>query len=79
MALPHVTGVGTGRDEDSGEDVIVVFVTHKVPLDRLRPEDVVPSEVEGLSVRVLAMADDGDDDEPGSGSGSEPEPETGTA
>jgi hypothetical protein len=57
MTLAHVTGVGTGRDEDSGEDVIVVFVTHKVPLDQLRPEDVVPDELEGVSVRVLAMGE----------------------
>jgi len=63
MALANVTGVGSGRDEDSGEDVIVVFVTRKVPRDRLRPEDVVPDELEGVPVRVLAMGEDGDGDE----------------
>ncbi|MFC4467969.1 hypothetical protein ACFPH6_26130 [Streptomyces xiangluensis] len=57
MGLAHVTGVGIGRDEDSGEDVIVVFVTHKVPRDRLRPEDVIPDELEGVPVRVLPMGD----------------------
>ncbi|MGW3425781.1 hypothetical protein [Streptomyces phaeochromogenes] len=63
MALANVTGVGSGRDEESGEDVIVVFVTRKVPRDRLRPEDVVPDELEGVPVRVLAMGEDGDGDE----------------
>ncbi|MFS8204490.1 hypothetical protein ACLVWQ_38185 [Streptomyces sp. CWNU-52B] len=55
MALAHVSGVGTGRDEESGEDVIVVFVTRKIPREELRPEDVVPDELEGVPVRVLAM------------------------
>ena len=64
MALPNVTGVGTGRDEDSGEDVIVVFVTHKVPEDRLAPDDMVPADIEGFPVRVLAMADPDPDPEP---------------
>ncbi|GAA2620295.1 hypothetical protein [Streptomyces vastus] len=58
MGLAHVTGVGIGRDEDSGEDVIVVFVTHEVPRDHLRPEDVIPDELEGVPVRVLPMGDD---------------------
>ncbi|MCX5597718.1 hypothetical protein [Streptomyces phaeochromogenes] len=58
MALANVTGVGSGRDEESGEDVIVVFVTRKVPRDRLRPEDVVPDELDGVPVRVLAMGED---------------------
>jgi len=61
MALANVTGVGSGRDEESGEDVIVVFVTRKVPRDRLRPEDVVPDELEGVPVRVLAMGEDEDE------------------
>ncbi|MEU5347596.1 hypothetical protein AB0H18_43490 [Streptomyces sp. NPDC020766] len=63
MALANVSGVGSGRDEESGEDVIVVFVTRKVPRDRLRPEDVVPDELEGIPVRVLAMGEDEDEDE----------------
>lgn len=57
LQLANVTGVGTGRDEYSGEDVIVVFVTRTVPRDRLRPEDVVPREVEGVPVRVLAIGE----------------------
>ncbi|WP_225858955.1 hypothetical protein [Streptomyces albicerus] len=64
MALANVTGVGTGQDEDSGEDVIVVFVTRKVPRDRLRPEDVIPDELEGVPVRVLAMGEPEEPAEP---------------
>ncbi|MEU8888369.1 hypothetical protein [Streptomyces sp. NPDC048442] len=57
LQLANVTGVGTGRDEYSGEDVIVVFVTRTVPRDLLRSEDVVPGELEGVRVRVLAIGD----------------------
>ena len=57
MGLPNVTGVGTGKDETTGRDVIVVFVTRKVPRDRLREEDVVPDELEGVPVRVLAIGE----------------------
>ncbi|WP_413756648.1 hypothetical protein [Streptomyces sp. MMBL 11-3] len=58
MALANVDGVGTGRDEESGEDVIVVFVTQKVPREELRPEDTIPDALEGVPVRVLAMDPD---------------------
>jgi len=64
MGLAHVTGVGIGQDESSGEDVIVVFVTHEVPRDRLRPEDVIPDELEGVPVRVLPMGDGETQDDP---------------
>jgi hypothetical protein len=57
LGLPNVTGVGTGKDEHSGRDVIVVFVTRKVPRDRLRDEDVVPDELDGVPVRVLAIGE----------------------
>ncbi|MDJ0345484.1 hypothetical protein QMK19_19755 [Streptomyces sp. H10-C2] len=57
LKLANVTGVGTGRDEHSGEDVIVVFVTRKVPLADLRVEDVVPTELDGVPVRVLAIGE----------------------
>ena len=50
MRLANVTGVGTGRDEHSGVDVIVVFVTRKVPR-------------EGVPVRVLAVGEVGAHDQ----------------
>ncbi|MCI3929835.1 hypothetical protein [Streptomyces sp. AN091965] len=57
MRLANVTGVGVGKDEHSGADVIIVFVTRRVPRDRLRDEDVVPDALEGVPVRVLAIGD----------------------
>lgn len=57
MKLANVSGVGTGRDEHSGQDVIIVFVTRKVPRDRLLQEDVVPDELDGVPVRVLAIGE----------------------
>lgn len=57
MKLANVTGVGVGKDDRSGADVIVVFVTRKVPRDRLRDEDVVPEVLEGVPVRVLAIGE----------------------
>ncbi|MEU6843221.1 hypothetical protein ABZ930_15260 [Streptomyces sp. NPDC046716] len=57
MKLANVTGVGIGRDEHSGADVIVVFVSRKVPPDRLPADDMVPKELDGVPVRVLAIGD----------------------
>jgi hypothetical protein len=57
MRLANVTGVGTGKDDHTGEDVIIVFVTRKVPRNRLREEDVVPDELDGVPVRVLAIGE----------------------
>ncbi|MGW7273488.1 hypothetical protein ACWGH5_23515 [Streptomyces sp. NPDC054864] len=57
MKLANVTGVGIGKDDLTGADVIVVFVTRKVPRDRLRDEDVVPDVLEGVPVRVLAIGE----------------------
>lgn len=48
--LPNVTGVGIG--ERGGKPVIKVFVTHKVPMSDLRPQDVVPRTVEGYQTDV---------------------------
>ncbi|MEV0257040.1 hypothetical protein AB0H82_22655 [Streptomyces sp. NPDC050732] len=57
MRLANVTGVGIGKDEHSGQDVIVVFVTHRVPRDRLRDEDLVPDTLDGVPVRVIAIGE----------------------
>ncbi|WP_369245737.1 hypothetical protein [Streptomyces sp. R41] len=37
--------------------MIIVFVTRKVPRDRLLQEDVVPDELDGVPVRVLAIGE----------------------
>jgi hypothetical protein len=49
--LPNVNGIATGKD-DSGKDVIVVFVEQKLPEDSLQPEDIVPKAIEGYPVDV---------------------------
>jgi hypothetical protein len=50
MRLPNVTGVGIGKK--AGKEVILVFVTHKVPESSLRPEEVVPKTLEGCETDV---------------------------
>jgi hypothetical protein len=57
MKPAHVSGVGTGRDEHSGQEAIIVFTTRKVPRDRLLREDVVPDGLDGVPVRVLAIGE----------------------
>ena len=50
IGLPNVTGVGIG--ERGGKEVLKVFVTRKVPASELRPNEVVPAELEGWEVDV---------------------------
>ncbi len=50
MQLPNVIGVGTG--EKAGKEVIKVFVTHKVPVSVLQPQEVVPQTLEGQEIDV---------------------------
>jgi hypothetical protein len=49
--LPNVNGIATGKDE-SGKDVIVVFVEQKLPEDSLRPQEIVPKSIEGYPTDV---------------------------
>ena len=50
MRLPNVTGVGIG--EKAGKEIIKVFVTHKVPLSALQPQEVIPKMLEGYETDV---------------------------
>ena len=50
MRLPNVTGVGIG--EKTGKAVIKVFVTQKVPMSALRPQEIVPKLLEGYESDV---------------------------
>lgn len=50
MRLPNVTGVGIS--EKKGKEVIVVFVTHKIPKSELRPQDIVPKILDGVETDV---------------------------
>ena len=50
MTLPNVTGVGIG--EHSGREVIIVFVSQKVPEAQLDPREIIPKSLEGYEVHV---------------------------
>jgi len=50
MRLPNVTGVGIG--EKAGKEIIKVFVTQKVPLSALQPQEVIPKMLEGYETDV---------------------------
>jgi hypothetical protein len=56
MEKENVVGVGVGlrkvRGEQTNEICIVVMVTHKVPLAKLKPEDRVPPVIDGVHVDV---------------------------
>lgn len=55
----NVVGVGTGvkwrNGVATGEQALVVLVTHKVPLDSLAAADKVPSKVQDMQTDVLAI------------------------
>ncbi len=65
MRKANVVGVGLSvqrREGEEGEEetaaqeiVLVVNVTHKVPLDSLAPEDRIPKELDGVPVKVEAI------------------------
>ncbi len=50
MNLPNVVGVGIG--EKDGKEVIIVFVTHKVPASALQAHQIVPKTLEGFETDV---------------------------
>ena len=56
MAKANVVGVGIGfrqqQQTRTDEVVLVVMVEKKVPLSQLKPEDVIPSQIEGVPVDV---------------------------
>jgi hypothetical protein len=59
MRKANVVGVGIGLrrtgGKSTGEPVIVVSVTTKVPMSRLAPGDVIPRELDGIPVDVQAV------------------------
>jgi hypothetical protein len=56
LRKPNVVGVGVGLryrgGEFTGEPAVVVSVTHKLPPSALHPEDVIPTELDGVPVDV---------------------------
>jgi hypothetical protein len=59
MRYPNVVGVGVGYrqqgDTLTDELSLVVMVQDKIPVAQLAPEDVLPSELEGVRVDVQAV------------------------
>ena len=57
LSKPNVVGVGVGfmsRDGRVTDEVgIVVSVSRKLPASALRPEDVIPANLEGVPVDVV--------------------------
>jgi hypothetical protein len=56
LKLANVTGVGIGKKYVKGkptnETCIVVFVTRKLTKEALKPQDIVPAEIEGVKTDV---------------------------
>jgi hypothetical protein len=61
MRKANVVGVGVGLrsrgGERTGEVALVVMVTHKVARAQLAPEDVIPSQIEGVPVDVQEVGE----------------------
>ena len=58
MRKRNVVGVGVGFQERAGKETgavcIVVSVRLKLPPDQLAPQDVIPTELDGVPVDVKA-------------------------
>lgn len=61
MNYPNVVGVGVGmrhrRRRITSQVSIVVTVRRKLPRAQLDPDDVLPTELEGIPVDVLEVGD----------------------
>jgi len=57
LALPNVIGVGTSRDDETGSEVIHVYVQRKVPRPELRAEEMIPRALDGVPVKVVPLGD----------------------
>ncbi len=61
MAKANVVGVGVGLRQRGGahtDDVaLVVLVREKVPRSALAPEDIIPSEINGMPVDVQEVGE----------------------
>lgn len=59
MNKPNVVGVAIGYKQINGKTTnklcLVVMVTQKLPKSQLAPEDVIPSQVDGVCVDVQEM------------------------
>jgi len=63
MSKAHVVGVGIGFAERGGirteEMSLIVMVDRKLPAEALGPDDMIPSEIEGVKVDVQMVGEIG--------------------
>ncbi len=56
LRKPNVVGVGVGfatqAGRSTGEIGLIVMVDHKLPAAQLAPEEIIPSELDGVRVDV---------------------------
>ena len=61
MSKANVVGVGVGfckrGGERTGEVGLVVMVNKKLPAAQLAPDDLIPSEIEGVPVDIQEVGD----------------------
>jgi len=61
LAKPNVIGVGVGLREREGEltdeIVLVVLVTKKLPMTEIEPDDLIPTEIEGVPIDVQEVGE----------------------
>lgn len=61
LQKPNVIGLGIGvkerEGELTGEPALLVLVTHKVPKDQLRPDELVPSRVQDVKTDVVEIGE----------------------
>jgi hypothetical protein len=59
LSKPNVVGVGVGVTEKGGQPTgkvgVVVLVDKKLPKDQLDPQDLIPTEIEGVPVDVKVV------------------------
>ncbi len=61
LKKPNVVGVGVGKrhkqNEKTDEDSLTVFVSKKIPLSKLKQNEVVPRTVEGGAVDIIEIGE----------------------
>ncbi|MFC2169047.1 hypothetical protein ACFLRM_00570 [Acidobacteriota bacterium] len=56
LSYPNVVGIAVGlrqrKGEYTGEKGIVVFVKKKKDISRLKPEEIIPADMDGIPIDV---------------------------
>jgi len=51
LSLPNVNGIGVGRKND--KYCLHILVTKKLPLSKLRRDEIIPPECDGIQTDVI--------------------------